>query len=84
MNADELMSQLELDPLERLKWLVLCSFGVLPGSTAAQELSDEDYVVCGAHMVIDARLRSSAYFDETFVNSSFDESRYSDLTEETL
>lgn len=84
MNAEDLIKQLELDPLERLKWLVMCYFGVLPGSVAAQELSDEDYVICGAHMVIDARQRSSAYADETCVNSSFDKSRYSNLSEETL
>lgn len=81
MNAEELIGQLELDPLERLKWLVLCFFGVLPGSAASQELSDEDYIVCGAQMVIDARRRSSDYEDEAYVNSGFDESRYLYLSE---
>lgn len=82
MNAESLIRQLELDSLERLKWFVLQHFRVLPGSAAAQELSDQDYVICGAHMVIDNRQRSSVYQDETCVNTSFDENRYSNLSEE--
>ena len=82
MNFDELLRRLELDPLERLRWLVLCFFGVMPGSAVAGELSDENCVICGAHMVIDARRRSLIYADEACVNSGFDESRYFNLSEE--
>lgn len=82
MIAEELFEKLGNDPLERLKWLVLCRFGVLPGSTAAKELDDEDYVRCGAHMVLDERALPELSAEEKTFNSSFDEERYRNLAEE--
>lgn len=82
MNAEELLRRLEADPLERLKWMVLCFFGVLPGSEAARGLRDEDYVICGAHMLIDAGRPSAVCADEACANLGFDESRYLELSEE--
>ncbi len=84
MNADELIGRLAGDHLERLKWLVLREFGVLPGSKAASELSDEDFLICGAHMVLDRRLRSGVPSSEGGLNSSFDEGRFSELSEGKL
>ncbi len=80
MTAEELIRQLEGSPVERLKWLVLREFGVLPGSKTAEELSDEDFIVCGAHMVIDRRMRSDAPSGEGGTNCSFDEERFSQLS----
>ncbi|PKM72480.1 MAG: hypothetical protein CVU91_08805 [Firmicutes bacterium HGW-Firmicutes-16] len=80
MTAEEIIRQLEGNSMERLKWLVLRQFGVLPRSKTAGELSDEDFIVCGAHMVIDRRLRSDAPSGEGGTNGSFDEGRFSQLS----
>lgn len=82
MIAEELFRKLENDPLERLKWLVLCRFGVLPGSVAAKELSDEDYLRCGVHMVLDCRACEAICSEDEQFNASFDEERYRYLAEE--
>lgn len=81
MNAGELFARLESDPMERLKWRVLRSFGVLPFSEAARELSDEDYIVCGAHMVLDGRQVSGIAEIEMEFNCAFDEKVYKTLSE---
>lgn len=81
MNAGELFARLETDPMERLKWRVLRSFGVLPYSTVARELTDEDFIVCGAHMVLDGRQTSGTAEIETESNSAFDEKAYMTLSE---
>ena len=80
MTAEEIIRQLERNALERLKWLVLREFNVLPGSKTAEELSDEDYIICGAHMILDRRLRSEASSSEGEINDSFDEERFSKLS----
>lgn len=84
MTADEIVSLLERDYLERLKWLVLREFRILPGSKAALELSDEDYIRCGAHMVLDRKMRFESGSSERGRNSSFDEERFSILSEGSL
>lgn len=81
MNAAELFARIEADPVERLKWRVLRSFGVLPYSAQARELSDEDFVVCGAHMVLDGRNTSGVEAEEAQYNASFDETAYKTLSE---
>ncbi|MEG0035744.1 MAG: hypothetical protein RR743_03700 [Oscillospiraceae bacterium] len=87
MSAAELIERLENDPLERLKWLVLREFGVLPGSESARELSDEDFVFCGAHLVLDARRAAAVRpleggtFDEGGSNEDFDEECFLKLLE---
>ena len=40
--------------MERLKWLVLKRFSVLPGDRAARNMRDADYVWCGLQMLLDA------------------------------
>ncbi|MBP8640801.1 MAG: hypothetical protein KBI01_07890 [Oscillospiraceae bacterium] len=81
MTAEEVIGRLEGDYLERLKWLVLREFRILPGSKTACELSDEDFVLCGAHMVIDFRLRCNSSKSEGGRNSAFDDNRFKELLE---
>ena len=81
MTAEEIIGQLEGAYLERLKWLVLHEFRVLPGSKAACELSDEAVVLCGAHMVLDSRLRTESSQSEFGQNSAFDEAHFKVLSE---
>lgn len=81
MTAEEIIGRLEGDYLERLKWLVLREFRILPGSKMAKETSDEDFVLCGAHMVLDNRLRSDVSNLEGDRNGSFDERRFWALSE---
>ncbi len=81
MTADDIISQLERDYLERLKWLVLREFRILPGSRTALEMSDEDVIKCGAHMVLDQKMRFEAEISERGRNGSFDEQRFSELAE---
>ncbi len=80
MTAEEILGQLEGNALERLKWLVLREFNVLPGSKTAGEPSDEDFIICGAHMVLDRRLSYDAPTGEGEMNGSFDEERFSRLS----
>ena len=84
MTADDIIQQLERDYLERLKWLVLREFRILPGSKAADEISDKDFILCGAHMVLDHKMRSESGDSERGRNSSFDEERFSVLSEGRL
>lgn len=81
MTAEDIIGRLEGDYLERLKWLVLREFRILPGSKMACEPSDEDFVICGAHMVLDNRLRSELASAEGESNCTFDEERFSVLSE---
>lgn len=81
MTARELVAELEGDKLERLKWLVLREFGVLPGSAAACELSDEDYLRCGAHLLLDLRQGRAGNGAEEGENPSFDPEQFSGLSE---
>lgn len=82
MTAMEFLAALEKDKLERLKWLVLREFGVLPGSEAARQLSDEDYLRCGAHLLLDLRQSRDRTNDEEAKNSAFDAGRFLELSEE--
>ena len=82
MTADDIISQLERDYLERLKWLVLREFRILPGSKAACEMSDEDFIKCGAHIVLDQKMRSKNTYSEYERNGSFDEERFSIIRRE--
>ena len=76
MTAEELLSHLEGDHMARLRWLVLKEFGVLPGSRRAGRLSDEDCIICGAHMVLDRLEGQAPSAGERGVNKGFDESRF--------
>ena len=80
MTAEDVIEQVETDYLGRLKWLVLREFGVLPGSREAKELGDEDFLICGAHMLIDQRMRSESSGNEFVRNVTFDENRFYELS----
>lgn len=83
MTLEELLEAVEGDALERLRWRVLTGFGVLPGSAQAGELSDADVLLCGAHMLLDRRLRFAASGGrERAVNTAFDKGRFLALSEE--
>ena len=79
--VEELLDRLEKSPVERLRWRVLRCFRILPGSRAAKRLSDEDVLVCGAHMVLDSRRHPAAekIGAEASLNGSFDLVRFSEL-----
>ena len=81
MTAEELIRRLEGTPLERLRWRVLHDFRILPGSRAARGLNDEDVLICGAHMVLDARRRRAGEKSgvEFSQNEGFDSERFSEL-----
>ena len=65
--------------MERLRWLVLRSFGVLPGDEAALRMTDEDYVRCGLQLLLDARRRTAAREEEAGGNPGFDRTRFESL-----
>lgn len=79
MTLEELLSELEARPMERLRWRVLREFGVLPGSARARELSDLECLICGAHMVLDGRGTTGGSDGESAVNESFDRERFDGL-----
>lgn len=61
--------------MERLRWMILREFRVLPGSRAEREMSDGDVIFAGVNMVLD---RETAHSGE---NLSFDEDRFRRLRE---
>ena len=69
MNVTELIEQVRRDPMERLRWRVLKSFGVLPCSPLAQSMTDEDCLRYAAHMAADR-------YAEGDENPAFDVGRY--------
>ena len=77
---DEILYMLAEHPMERLKWRVCREFGVLPGSTAASQLTEYDYVCCGANLLLDKRMREQSSVTETTdVNPQFDPMRFAAL-----
>lgn len=73
------MEKLAQDPMERLRWLVLRDFCIIPGSRRAKAVSDEDILRCAAHMLIDSRSFENG--QERGENDSFDEERFRRLSE---
>ena len=62
--------------MERLKWLVLRRFSVLPGDKAARSMTDADFVWCGLQMLLDAGEMPEGFSREGSVNASFDAERF--------
>ncbi len=62
--------------MERLRWLVLREFRVLPGSEAALQASDEDIIFAGVNMVLD--MESGGDPGE---NPAFSEERFRQMKE---
>lgn len=77
MTVEELLKSLEDSPIERLRWRVLAKFGTLPSERAARRLSDREVLICGLHMVLDARGNDAEV--ETDRNERFDEALFFDL-----
>lgn len=51
----KLIAQLEEKPLERLRFRVLREFKTLPSAPAAKAMSDWDVILCGIHLLLDAK-----------------------------
>lgn len=54
MTVQELIATAS-QPMERLRWLVLKEFEILPYSESAKTVTDDDILKMAAHMVLDAR-----------------------------
>lgn len=65
--------------MERLRWLVLRSFGVLPGDASARSMTDADFVRCGLQMLLDLRQRTDGKADESGGNPAFDAQKFDAL-----
>ena len=78
---ESVLRMLAEHPMERLKWRVCREFGVLPGSELALQLTDYDYVWCGANLLLDKRLREQSQTAETVeaINPQFDPARFAAL-----
>ncbi len=76
MTGQELLEKLANDPIERLRWVVLRSFGVFPVSPRAKKISDRRLIICGAHMVIDSWEKSESSLPERCTNGGFDEIKF--------
>lgn len=77
---DEILHMLAEHPMERLKWRVCREFGVLPGSYLTAELTEYDYVCCGANLLLDKRMREQNSVAATAdVNPQFDSMRFAAL-----
>lgn len=65
--------------MERLRWLVLRAFGVLPGDAAARNMTDVDYVRCGLQMLLDMRQQTRGKPEEVGGNPGFDPAKFEAL-----
>ncbi len=64
---ENLLKELEQNHTERLRWLICKKLGVSPS-----ELSDENVIKCGLHMLIDKRVSGA----EFTINSAFEEESF--------
>lgn len=79
---EELLEILGGDPWERLRWMVMREFGVLPGSREERALSNVELLRCGAHMVLDVRaFARDGDSAEASSNPAFDSHRFAGLKE---
>ena len=58
--TEKLLSELDGDSVERLKWLVCRTLGILPGSLGWYLMSGRRAVRYACHMALDARGRTAA------------------------
>jgi len=65
--------------MERLKWLVLRRFSVLPRDASAQRMTEADFVWCGLQMLLDASGGHGLETGEGGVNGSFDAARFENM-----
>ena len=71
MTAEELLSALAKDPMERLRWLLCRRFGLSPEAAPG----DAACLWAAANLVLDARLGAAGG------NAAFDEARFAALKE---
>lgn len=76
MRGEELLSAVEGDKLERLKWIVLRRLGVSPVSWQARLLSGRRAVICACQLLLDLRSSSSA---PGAGNSGFDMEKFKEM-----
>lgn len=79
MTTEALLRALDGDPVARLRWLVLCRFGVPPGGADDAAMSDGDVLLAAANLVLDRRQGGKT--KETGGNPVFDEARFTRLRE---
>lgn len=48
-----LLEQLRQEPMERIRWRVMKTFGVLPSEKRAREMTEGDYLYCALQMMLD-------------------------------
>lgn len=76
MKGEELLSAVEGDKVERLKWIVLRRLGVSPVSWKARLFSGRRAVICACQMILDRRGSSPAPGAE---NSGFDMKKFEEM-----
>lgn len=74
MTARALIESARSDPMQRLRWIVLRAFNVLPCSEEAGKMSDELCLAYAAQLVLDRRGGAD--------NPGFDEDRFAKMKEE--
>lgn len=65
-----------LSAFDRLRWLVLRRFGILPGSSSERGMKPEDFIFAGINMVLDVGAAARKDTPAPSVNPSFDEARF--------
>lgn len=65
-----------LSAFDRLRWLVLRRFGVLPGSRTERGMKPEDFIFAGLNMVLDSAATAHNSTPAPPVNPGFDEARF--------
>lgn len=65
-----------LSAFDRLRWLVLRRFGVLPGSSLERGMSQKDFIFAGLNMVLDSGTAQSKNPPPPSVNPAFDEAKF--------
>lgn len=79
MTGRELVGALKLTQMERLRWLVLQEFSVLPGSREARRMTDGRCLRIAAMLA--AEKESGFYGEAECKNSAFDEEKFRKLRE---
>jgi hypothetical protein len=80
MTTESLLRALAADPMARLRWHVLRTFGVSPGGADDAAMSDGDILIAAANLVLDRRQGGKT--KEAGGNPAFDEARFARLRED--
>ena len=52
-KTETLLAQLRQEPMERIRWMVLKTFGVLPSEERARQMTEGDYLYCAVQLMLD-------------------------------